>query len=521
MFEDHADSEEMFEDSGDSEESVDVVVRFIIPRGKSEVTVSESLSFAFQVSQKYGLMIDWVREEKLLEMLSSGSLDESSVVVLDPFNGPCYSEIRRHCQAGQLTVLGPSCLVSCLQKNEAVPSSNLPVYSSAMRGLVVTSSGLEAEESSRYKEMVEAMSGLWSVSLHDGVTHLVTATVLSEKYRVAASLGLPVMAGSWLEEVWRGSGCPQVTAEDDMFRKHQVPPLLGVRLCVSGLGRQDRDMLRRGVEGAGGELTGALDRQTDVLVCVTAAGEKWRAAVRWGITCVRTAWLLDSLDSRRYLDTQNYRLDLTSEDSEDSRRYLDTQNYRLDLTSQQTGGQPRSKAEQEKERLCPNSSSSSSSKLQSKSQKILAELELSDVKKAGTFLDGCTVFLAVSAREEETKLTKVLKFAGAVRLSQLTERVTHIVQDSLQDSSSIISQLEELDISPDIVDVGWIVESMKAGRPVATVASDNTQGEPVVQSVVKSVVQADQQECSYETVNTFTSSVDTSNFEDSILAYYR
>ena len=202
----------MFEDHIDTEETGEVAVRFIIPRGKSEVTVSENLSFAFQVCQKYDLTIDWIREERLLEMLSSGSLDERTVAVLDPFHGPSYSDLCRYCEAGRLTVLGPSCLVSCLQNNTAVPSSNFPVFSSAMRGLVLTSSGLDAAEASRYKEMVEAMSGSWSASLHDGVSHLVTATVLSEKYRVALSLGLRVMTGSWVEQVWRSSQCPQVTA---------------------------------------------------------------------------------------------------------------------------------------------------------------------------------------------------------------------------------------------------------------------------------------------------------------------
>ena len=49
----------MFEEESSED---NVVVRFTIPRGKSEITVSESLSFAFQVCQKFGLMIDWIPE---------------------------------------------------------------------------------------------------------------------------------------------------------------------------------------------------------------------------------------------------------------------------------------------------------------------------------------------------------------------------------------------------------------------------------------------------------------------------
>ena len=122
------------------------------------------------------------------------------------------------------------------------------------------------------------------------------------------------------------------------------------------------------------------------------------------------------------------------------------------------------------------------------------------------FLDGCTVFLALSDREEEARLAKILKHAGAVRLSQLTERVTHIVQDTLEESSTLVTRLQELDISPAVVDVEWIVASMRAGRPVQT----------------ESVMETEVQEYSQQTTaDNFTSSVDNSNFEEDLLAYYR
>ena len=461
-----------------------VVVRFSIPRGKSEVTVSDSMSSAFQVCQRYGLAIDWIQEERLVEMLNEGSLDGGSVVVVDPFYGESYSQLSRECRAGRLTVLGPSCLISCLLRNVAVPSTPTPLYSSAMRGVVVTPSGLEPGELCRYRELVEAMSGEWSPSLHDGVTHLVTKTVLSEKYRTASSLGLTIMRVSWLEDVWRSSHSPDLRAEDPAFSCHEAPHLLGVRVCVSGLRRQEREVLRRGVEEAGGEMRGELDLETSVLVCVSQEGQKWVAARRWGIPTVTTAWILDSLDQRRYLDTDQYRLELVSQES-----------------PVRPVPQPELNHEPEKGKV----QTQTQSKTQTRT--ILQSIELSEVKKAGTlFLDGCTVFLAVTDREEEAKLAKVLKHAGAVRLSQLTERVTHIVQDTLEESSTLVTRLQELDISPAVVDVEWIVASMRAGRPVPT------------ESVIETEVQEYFQQT---TADNYTSSVDNSNFEEDLLAYYR
>ena len=93
--------------------------------------------------------------------------------------------------------------------------------------------------------MIEAMSGEWSGSLHSGVTHLVTRTVLTDKFRVATSLGLPTFTPAWLDQIWSRSGCAQVTAEDAVFSCHEAPALLGVKICVSQLGRTDREMLRK------------------------------------------------------------------------------------------------------------------------------------------------------------------------------------------------------------------------------------------------------------------------------------
>ena len=57
----------------------------------------------------------------------------------------------------------------------------------------------------------------------------------------------------------------------------------------------------------------------------------------------------------------------------------------------------------------------------------LAELELSKVKKAGSFLDGCKVFLSGFSEPEQMQLARVLEYSGGVRLTKLVESVTHCV----------------------------------------------------------------------------------------------
>ena len=52
------------------------------------------------------------------------------------------------------------------------------------QGVVVTCSGLNKTVKEQVKLLVERMAGIYSTAFHDGVTHLVTNTVRSEKYQV-------------------------------------------------------------------------------------------------------------------------------------------------------------------------------------------------------------------------------------------------------------------------------------------------------------------------------------------------
>ena len=61
----------------------------MIPSGKSEVTVTESLSLAFQKSQDCGLAPIWVAEEEVKALTPT----KTDVFVLDPFEGPAFDHV--------------------------------------------------------------------------------------------------------------------------------------------------------------------------------------------------------------------------------------------------------------------------------------------------------------------------------------------------------------------------------------------------------------------------------------------
>ena len=138
----------------------------MIPSGKSEVTVTESLSLAFQKSQDCGLAPIWVAEEEVKNLTPT----KTDVFVLDPFEGPAFDHVtsnvkfkctivgkyQSHFSAVPTLVIlpsGPMCLLACLTQNIPVPEFNYPLYTAAMLGLVVTCSGLDKSQK---------VSGSWS-----------------------------------------------------------------------------------------------------------------------------------------------------------------------------------------------------------------------------------------------------------------------------------------------------------------------------------------------------------------------
>ena len=80
--------------TGEDEEEVQVVVRFVIPRGKTEVTVSEALSEGFDQSQEAGLGPMWVEEDEILTITPTKTVRSLFSKLLTQFymNSGCFCD---------------------------------------------------------------------------------------------------------------------------------------------------------------------------------------------------------------------------------------------------------------------------------------------------------------------------------------------------------------------------------------------------------------------------------------------
>jgi len=137
--------------------------------------------------------------------------------------------------------------------------------------------------------------------------------------------------------------------------------------------------------------------------------------------------------------------------------------------------------------------------------RLLGLLELGAVRAAGMFLDGCTVYLAGWGEAEAAALAKVLKHAGAVRLLQLGERVSHVVAAG-EVGEAVVAGLPH---PPHLVSLLWVVESMRCGAPAGEAEFPLTPAVPEEQGEVgeEARVQEEQVE-------------ERGKFEASLLAQY-
>jgi len=458
----------------EEEEDAPVFVRFVIPSGKTEITVSEDLSTAFERSSEAGLSPVWIKEPQVGK-LNPTKMD---VFVIDPFSGPAFDKVTNSSKY-KCTVVGPRCLLSCLKSNTPVPELNYPMYTAAMKGLVVTCSGLDKPEKDRLRFLIERMAGIYSNSFHDGITHLVTSTVKSQKYEVAVGKETPVMTKEWVEDVWKVSCKDYVAAIDPRFSTHRCPALLGVTVSVSQLNKADKELLRKSIETHGGTYSGVLEMdKTTVLVCASPSGDKYQHAKKWNIPCLTSDWVFDGIDKGYCLGYEGYRVERHKANASSPIKNTSREASLAEVSMCSTIMDPNETNVVTKVNdtvnstvLGPNQTllgPSLSSVLRGKTTaQWMQDLDLARVKKAGTFLDGCKIYLSGFTDHDQEQLRRVLKFAGATRLTQLVESVTHVVHAvSTLPSPDTSRLMTELDLSPHNVAIEWLVESMKRGKPV-------------------------------------------------------
>ncbi|OBS57634.1 hypothetical protein A6R68_11237, partial [Neotoma lepida] len=170
-----------------------------------------------------------------------GDLDSpefENVFVVTDFQNSLFNDLRKT----DCRIVGPPVILNCAQKGEPLPFSCRPLYCTSMLNLVLCFTGFrKKEELVKLVTLVHHMGGVIRKECNSKVTHLVANCTQGEKFRVAVSLGTPIMKPEWIYKAWerRNEQC-FCAAVDDFRNEFKVPPFQDCILSFLGFSDEEK-----------------------------------------------------------------------------------------------------------------------------------------------------------------------------------------------------------------------------------------------------------------------------------------
>ncbi|PZC70871.1 hypothetical protein B5X24_HaOG214751 [Helicoverpa armigera] len=443
----------------------DISVTFIIPEHcRSENDCSEEMQLAFVTCEQHcggGLHARWVHESKWTKF---DGLTKRDVFVLTEFEGTLYERL----QATKCLLVGPRCLSCCLTEGTPIPSGPEPVFTIAMRGLVVTASGLSKSQKEEIKKKVHWMGGIYSSVLTDDTTHLVSDTVLSDKYVKSVEKGIPIMAITWIEAVWETSLRLNVSGSSPDFLVHKLPPFMNLQVTTSGITKKDKQLIMKLVNEHGGTFSGAFQSETTDIVVLTKEGigsEKYKAALEYGKAVVLPSWVKQSAAAGVALPLHKFTVAGASTSSPLCSSRLPDMSLNF---SRITNLRPPSNFVDETRSAETTMMSGKMRLTQEKKNDVSIDKEIltafenfdmSLIKKAGPIFDGFCIWVSGLDGTARDRAAACVSKCGGVRYDLAHPRVTHAVAAG----TAAVQAARELPAVP-VLSPLWLLSSVEAGR---------------------------------------------------------
>lgn len=451
-----------------------------------------------------------IRPSEGFPLIAGGGLTKKDVFVLAQFEGELFEQL----QLTKALVLGPPCIVACLQENAPVPLGSSPIYATAMRDLQISASGISSKEKEDIKKLIHWMGGHYFQNFGRNITHLISNTIKSNKYEHATLNDVPVMHTDWVQGVWAccrsGANGTSISATDPQFDKYRLPTFFGANITCSGLDTARKEAVMRLVNENGGIYHRAFrSQQVDIVITEQSKTdtEKYKAALRFKKDILLPEWIFDSHERGYALPTKQYEVRAGKQVSTPTKRHHGNHGSHGSHANQTAADNTQlsdlsriSFVSAPGRRMCSdnttlNETVSSNCSIGTRSggaggagggasgsgllkqatsnhkqqlyQETLAEISPRKAKKAGGFLDGCCVYLSGFRSVEREKLNRVLNTGGATRYDELHEGLTHIIVGQLEDAAYRQWQTEGLLATVQVVRLEWLLESIRAGRIVS------------------------------------------------------
>ncbi|XP_038273037.1 protein ECT2 isoform X2 [Dermochelys coriacea] len=211
------------------------------------------------------IKVPYIKMESVEEFGDSESPEFETVFIVADFQDSILENLYKF----DCRVLGPPIVLHCAQKGEPLPFSCRPLYCASMLNLVLCFTGFrKKEELVKLVTLVHHMGGIIRRDFSSKVTHLVANSTQGDKFRLAVSLGTPIVKAEWIYKAWERRNEIDFRAADEEFRNEfKVPPFQDCMLSFLGFSDEERINMEEMTKMQGGQyLPVSDDRCTHLVV---------------------------------------------------------------------------------------------------------------------------------------------------------------------------------------------------------------------------------------------------------------
>ncbi|XP_038002398.1 protein ECT2 isoform X2 [Motacilla alba alba] len=210
------------------------------------------------------IKMPYIKTDTIEELGDSDSPEFETIFLVSDFQAPIFSNL---CKA-DCRVIGPPVVLHCAQKGEPLPFSCRPLYCASMLNLVLCFTGFrKKDELVKLVTLVHHMGGIIRRDFSSKVTHLVANSTHGDKFRIAVSLGIPIVKAEWIYKAWEKRNEIDFCAADDDFRNQfKVPPFQDCMLSFLGFSDDEKANMEEMTEMQGGHYLPVGDERCTHLV---------------------------------------------------------------------------------------------------------------------------------------------------------------------------------------------------------------------------------------------------------------
>ncbi|XP_070609747.1 protein ECT2 isoform X2 [Erythrolamprus reginae] len=214
------------------------------------ILVQEAARCEKLVTALEDIKVPYIKMESMKMCDDSESPDVEAVFVISDFEEPIFSNLNK----ADCRILGPPVIFQCAKKDEPLPIACRPLYCTNMVNLVLCFTGFrKKDELVKLVTLVHHMGGIIRRDFSSKVTHLVANSTQGDKFRVAVSLGTPIMKAEWIYRSWERRNDIDFCAANEEFRKEfKVPPFQDCVLSFLGFSEEEKKNMEEMTEMQGG-----------------------------------------------------------------------------------------------------------------------------------------------------------------------------------------------------------------------------------------------------------------------------